>query len=209
MINLINDICVFDFETSGLSPVNERVIEMAAIRVINGITVSEFRTFVKFDGVLAPKITEITGITDADLAGGMDEKQAFIALRKIMGPRSLLVAHNAQFDLAFLHYTMFRIQGITFDNPFIDTLTISRDRTPFPHKLENMCDKYAIKLEGAHRALNDVEATLELLKALHNEKPVDEWVNRLAYVPKYGKPDWIPSYAELSPVVWRSQRTVS
>ncbi|MGO4369347.1 PolC-type DNA polymerase III [Paenibacillus sp. MCAF20] len=206
---MLDDICVFDFETSGLDHENDRVIEMAAIRFVDSKTVSEFRTFIKYEGVLAPKITEITGITEEDLAGGMDERTAFLCLRHIMGPSSLLVAHNAVFDLQFLHHAMQRIAGKTFSNPFIDTITISRDRTPFPHKLENMCDKYGIKLEGAHRALNDVEATLELLKALHEEKPVNEWVNKLSYVEKYGKPAWIPAYAELSPVVWRSHRTVS
>ncbi|OBZ08017.1 PolC-type DNA polymerase III [Bacillus sp. FJAT-26390] len=200
---MLNDLCVFDFETSGLDPAKERVIEMAAIRVINGIQVSEFRTFVKYDGKLAPKITELTGITDEHLVGGMEEKQAFMNLRRVMGPQSLLVAHNATFDLAFLHYAMFRIQEINFANKFLDTLSIARDRTPFPHKLENMCDKYEIKLEGAHRALNDVEATLALLQAMHAEKPVDEWINKLTYVEKYGKPVWVPAHAELSPVVWK------
>lgn len=204
---MLNDICVFDFETSGLDPVNDRVIEMAAIRVINGITVSEFRTFVKFDGKLVPKITELTGITDEHLINGMEEKQAFLNLRRVMGPQTLLVAHNATFDLAFLHYTMFRISEITFANPFIDTLTIARDRTPYPHTLTHMCEKYGVELNGAHRALADVEGTLNLLNAMHAEQPVDEWVNKLSYVEKYGKPAWVPDYAELSPVVWKKERT--
>jgi DNA polymerase-3 subunit epsilon len=201
--DVMDDLCVFDFETSGLDPAKERVVEMAAIRVIKGIQVSEFRTFVKYDGKLVPKITELTGITDDHLVNGMEEKQAFLNLRRVMGPKTLLVAHNATFDLAFLHYTMFRIQEITFANPFIDTLTIARDRTPFPHKLENMCEKYGIKLEGAHRALNDVEGTLALLQAMHAEKSVEEWINKLTYVEKYGKPAWVPAHADLSPVVWK------
>lgn len=202
-INVLDDLCVFDFETSGLDPTKERVVEMAAIRVIKGIQVSEFRTFVKYDGKLAPKITELTGITDEHLINGMEEKQAFLNLRRVMGPKTLLVAHNATFDLAFLHYTMFRIQEITFANPFIDTLTIARDRTKFPHTLTDMCGKYNIPLNGAHRALEDVEGTLALLQAMHAERPVDEWKNKLSYVAKFGKPEWVPSYAEISPVVWK------
>lgn len=205
---MLEDICVFDFETSGLDPVNDRVIEMAAIRVIKGITVSEFRTFVRYDGKLVPKITELTGITDEHLVGGMEEKHAFLNLRRVMGPNTLLVAHNATFDLAFLHYAMFRIQQITFGNPFIDTLTIARDRTPYPHTLTDMCGKYGIKLNGAHRALADVEGTLDLLNAMHAEQPVDKWVNKLGYVEKYGKPAWVPAYADLAPVVWKKERKV-
>ncbi|OMF35235.1 DNA polymerase III subunit epsilon [Paenibacillus sp. FSL H8-0548] len=200
---MLDDICCFDFETSGLSPVEDRVVEMAAIRVIKGIQVSEFRTFVKYDGKLVPKITELTGITDEHLVNGMDEKQAFLNLRRVMGPQTLLVAHNATFDLAFLHYAMFRISEITFANPFIDTLTIARDRTPYPHTLTDMCNKYNIDLNGAHRALADVEGTLALLQAMHAEQPVDNFVNKLSYVEKYGKPVWVPAHAELSPVVWR------
>lgn len=197
---MLNDICVFDFETSGLDPVKERVIEMAAIRVVKGITVSEFRTFVKYDGELVPKITELTGITDADLVGGMEEKTAFLCLRHIMGPSSVLVAHNAAFDLQFLHHAMFRIAGKTFANPFLDTLTIARDRTTYPHKLTHMCEKYGIKLEGAHRALNDVEGTLAVLQKMHVIHPVDEWLNKLGYLKKYGPPAWAPQHAELVPM---------
>ncbi|MGO4181840.1 PolC-type DNA polymerase III [Paenibacillus sp. TAF43_2] len=202
-INVLDDLCVFDFETSGLDPAKERVIEMAAIRVVKGVQVSEFRTFVKYDGKLVPKITELTGITDEHLVNGMEEKQAFLNLRRVMGPKTLLVAHNATFDLAFLHYAMFRISEITFGNPFIDTLTIARGRTTYPHTLTDMCNKYEIKLDGAHRALADVEGTLALLQAMHAERPLDEWINKLSYVEKYGKPDWVPAHAELSPVVWK------
>ncbi|MCA0754868.1 3'-5' exonuclease [Paenibacillus sp. N4] len=197
---MLNDICVFDFETSGLDPAKERVIEMAAIRVVNGQTVAGFSTFVQFEGDLAPKITELTGITPDMLVGGLPEKTAFLCLRHIMGPSSLLVAHNAAFDLQFLHHAMFRLAGKTFSNPFIDTLTIARDRTTYPHRLDNMCEKYGIKLEGAHRALNDVEGTLAVLQAMHAELPVDDWVNKLGYMKKYGPPAWAPAHADLIPM---------
>lgn len=200
-MTLLNDITCFDFETTGLDHVNDRVIEMAAIRVINGEIVSQFQTLVRFDGELTPKITEITGITADMLVGGMEEKQAFITLRKIMGPDSLLVAHNAAFDLQFLHHAMDRIAGKTFGNPFIDTMTISRERYTYRdkaegHKLEGMCARLGIKLEGAHRAFNDVIGCWELLKALHAEEPVDKWINMLGYLQKYGPEKWYPAHAE-------------
>ncbi|WP_281285192.1 3'-5' exonuclease, partial [Brevibacillus centrosporus] len=74
---MLNDITVFDFETTGLNPRNERVIEMAAIRVIKGQIVSGFHTLVKPGRQLSPKITEITGITDEMLTDAMDENIAF------------------------------------------------------------------------------------------------------------------------------------
>lgn len=194
---MLNDVTIFDFETTGLSGQNDRVIEMAAIRVINGEIVTEFDTLVRLDDRELPtKITEITGIRPEMLAGAMDETIAFKMLRLIMGD-SLLVAHNAAFDMQFLHWAMQRIGGKTFSNPFLDTLTISRARHTYPHKLENMCERYGITLDGAHRALNDVRATWELLTAMHLEDSVEPWINRLGYLSKYGPPPWAPEHAQL------------
>ncbi|WP_237100045.1 3'-5' exonuclease [Paenibacillus azoreducens] len=198
----MSDVTVFDFETTGVNPANDRIIEVAAIRCIDGQIVSQFQTLVKLDGELPTKITEITGITDADLAGGMDEDIAFKVLRNL-AKDSLLVAHNAAFDLAFLHYWMQRTGGRTFHNSFIDTCTISRDRHYYPHKLTNMTERYGIDLTGAHRALNDVIGCWELLKAMHTEDPVNKWVNKIGYLSKYGPPKWTPAYAELIPMTNR------
>jgi DNA polymerase-3 subunit epsilon len=66
-----------------------------------------------------------------------------------------------------------------------------------------MCKRYCIELNGAHRALNDVHGTHELLKALHAEKHVDEWVNQLGYLSKYPAPEWVPEYASAFPTLNR------
>lgn len=188
---------IFDFETTGLDPEKDRVIEMAAVRVCDGHIVSEFSTLVK-NGPVIPKITEITGITNEELEHGMPERTAFQILNRYLGD-SILVAHNAAFDLAFLHHSLMRNADRTFDNSFYDTLTISRDRHYYPHKLTDMCDRYGIKLEGAHRALNDVYGCWELLKKMHEEEPVDQWMNKLGYMSKYGAPKWTPEYAVIFP----------
>lgn len=195
---MLNDFTVFDFETSGLSAQNDRVIEMAAIRVRMGHVVAEFSAIIDHPDIveLPSKITEITGITTEMMRQGMDERIAFQILNHMIQDCTI-VAHNAAFDLGFLHHAYMRHAGRSFSNPFIDTLTISRDRHVYPHKLENMCERYGIQLEGAHRALNDVAATKDLLIALHREDPVDAYVNRLGYLRKYGPPAWAPDYAVL------------
>jgi DNA polymerase-3 subunit epsilon/DNA polymerase-3 subunit alpha (Gram-positive type) len=96
-----------------------------------------------------------------------------------------------------------RLSGKTYRNPFIDTCTISRDRHVYPHKLTDMCDRYDIALTGAHRALNDVMATWELLKAMDAEESVSGYINRLGYLEKYGPPSWSPDYATLVPTTNR------
>ncbi|MFD0588211.1 PolC-type DNA polymerase III [Paenibacillus sp. GCM10027627] len=189
---------IFDFETSGLDPKNDRVIEMAAIRVVNGVVASEFSTLVQYEGKLTPKITELTGITDEMTACGMDEDTAFRILNRMLGDH-ILVAHNAAFDLSFLHHSLMRIAGRSFKNDFIDTLTISRERHVYPHTLKDMCDRYAIPLIGGHRALNDVIACWELFRSLDDEQSAEPYLNTLGYMKKYGPPAWSPPHAKLKP----------
>jgi len=190
----LSKITVIDFETSGLDPVKDRVIEMAALRCEEGKIVSQFCTLVKFQGLLSPKITEMTGITDRELRRGFDEDAAFQILINMIGD-NLIVAHNAIFDLRFLHFSLMRLTGKTFRNPFLDTLTICRLRQPFPHTLQDMCKRYGIHIRNEHRALHDAMACWELLKKLNEEKSVAGEINKLGYTAKYGLPDWYPEYA--------------
>jgi DNA polymerase-3 subunit epsilon/DNA polymerase-3 subunit alpha (Gram-positive type) len=169
---------------------------MAAVRCFNREIVSEFSTLVKFDGELSSKITEITGIKKSDLKDAIDEKTAFQILNRFIG-NSIIVAHNAGFDMGFLHYSLMRLAGRSFENDFIDTLTIARARYQYPHTLTEMCCKLEIELNGAHRALNDVIGCFEVLKKMHLIEPVDEFVNKLGYKAKYGKPKWSPNKAVL------------
>lgn len=191
---------VIDFETSGLDPRKDRVIEMAAIRCIDGEIASEFSTLVQYDGKLSPKITELTGITDEMTASGMDEDTAFRILNRMIGQDHILIAHNASFDLSFLHHSLMRIAGRSFRNDFIDTLTISRQRHVYPHTLKDMSDRYGIKLEGGHRALNDVIACWELFCKMDSEQSTASELNKLGYLKKYGPPAWSPPNAVLEPI---------
>lgn len=197
-------ITVFDFETTGLSAASgDRVIEMAAIRCEKGIVVSQFNTLVRFNGELPVKITEITGIYPAELENAMDERAAFQILSYLMKD-SIIVAHNASFDMGFLHEAQTRLVFPHFGNQFVDTLTICRDRYTWRnkeegHKLEGMCKRLGIDLTGAHRAFNDVIGCWELLKHLHKGSPVDDYINQLGYNSRYGPPEWYPTYAYLVP----------
>ncbi|MBD2844525.1 3'-5' exonuclease [Paenibacillus sp. IB182496] len=198
----LDDITVLDFETSGLNPQRDRVIELCAIRCHDGEIVGHFSTLIQFKGTLAPKITELTGITSDMLVGGMDEETAFRMLNRMIGSNTI-VAHNAAFDLSFLHHTLLRLAGRSFTNDFIDTLTISRLRQPYPHTLKDMCARYGIALDQAHRADYDVLACWELLKRLNEEAPVDDLVNTLGYLAKHGPPKWYPAHAKARSVSLR------
>lgn len=193
---MINDLTIFDFETSGLNPETERVIEMAAIKIHKGIVVGEFNCFIRHDKPLDVKITELTGITDEDLKDGFTEDIAFRMLNQFMGS-NIIVAHNATFDLQFLHHSRMRLFEQSFTNDFIDTLTIARDRDFYPYKLVDLCKRYSIDMGTAHRALADVYGCYHLLQKLDKDSPVDEWINKLSYMNKYGPAKWYPANAEV------------
>ncbi|MCI3926287.1 3'-5' exonuclease [Paenibacillus sp. TRM 82003] len=196
---LLDNITVLDFETSGLRPDADRVIEISAIRCFRGEVVSSFTTLVHFTGPLPAKITELTGITSDQLAGGMDEGTAFRILNRMIGD-NLIVAHNALFDLSFLHHTLLRLAGRSFHNSFIDTLTVCRERHVYPHTLKDMCAKYDIPLDNAHRAEFDVLATFELLKRLNEEQSVESQINKLGFLKKFGPPKWAPAHAAVEAI---------
>jgi DNA polymerase-3 subunit epsilon len=193
---LLDHVTIIDFETSGLNPKHDRVIEIAAARCYKGEVASMFSTLLTFNGSLPRKITELTGITTDQLAGGMDEITAFKILNRMIGD-NVIVAHNAAFDLSFLHHTLTRLAGRSFKNDFIDTLTICRDRHTYPHTLKDMCDRYDVTLTNGHRAEYDVIACYELLKKLNAEKSVEEDVNKLGFLKKYGAPEWYPAHANV------------
>jgi DNA polymerase-3 subunit epsilon len=194
----LTDITVFDFETNGTNPHLNQVIEVAAIRYINLQPVSTFETLVHCPDPLPAKITELTGITTEMSQGAtMTERNALAALRVLAGD-STLVAHNAVFDLSFLHFGCQRLGSKSpLTNPFLCTMTVARSRYSYPHKLGDLCARLGIQSNGAHRALKDVQSCFELMVKMHSEQPVMSLMNTIGYLPKYGRPDWSPQYASL------------
>ena len=158
------NIVVLDFETTGFKPHSAEVTEVSAIK-INPKTfeiVDEYNTLVKISsGFIPSKVVELTGITyqmtqeqGAELSVVKDNLTTFLK-------DCIVVAHNAPFDFSFLsHY--FEIEP----EHFIDTLSVSRILEPREksHKLGDICKRHNIVLNNAHRAENDVLATIEVLK---------------------------------------------
>lgn len=195
---MFSNVIVFDVETTGLSCVRDRIVELAALKIKDGQIVDEFVKLVKIDRELPEFITNLTGITQSELdENGENEKEVFTAFRSFIEDDSLLVAHNAAFDLGFLHHGLLRNDLPAYRNSIIDTLTISRERFTYPHKLEDMCNRLGIELTNAHRALADVQATYELLMALRAHGDVTHYVNQIGYLTKYGEPEWAPGYVQL------------
>ncbi len=160
---LSSPIIVFDFETTGLSPRNNRVIEIGAVRIRGDVIEDEFSVLIN-PGILIPtRITEITGITTAMVRGEpkfVDVAQSFL---DFIGDAPI-AAHNASFDVSFLREELARC-GLSWKGPVLDTLTFARKAYPSlkSHRLGAVCRHVGISLKEAHRALHDARATAQML----------------------------------------------
>ncbi len=165
---------VFDTETTGLSAAEHELIEIAGVKMQNGKEIDHFSTLIQPRSTISPKITEITSITNEMVADApfveevLPQFQAFCQ-------GAILVAHNAEFDLSFLHVQTKKLGMPRFDQPVIDTLALAR--TLFPsdrnHRLKTLTQKWDITLINHHRALADAEATGKVLyKLLETASPL-------------------------------------
>ncbi|MBQ7278665.1 MAG: PolC-type DNA polymerase III [Clostridia bacterium] len=160
----------FDIETTGLKAESCDIIEIGAVRLVNGVVTERFDTFID-DGVVVPKkITELTGITRDMLRGAPTSRDALQQFRNFCG-NACLVAHNARFDIGFITHHGEKF-GIRFDLPYADTLTLSRyilhDDVP-NHKLDTLCHYYDIDMGSHHRADDDANSCALLLLKLMEE----------------------------------------
>ena len=151
---------VFDFETTGLD-VSDEVIELGAVKVVDGVISETFSTFVNPHIPIPEKITELTSITDNDVKNAPDMSDVIADFYKF-SENSVLVAHNAAFDKKFVDKYA-KLNGYLFANRTMDTVEMAR-KSVFckNYKLGTLCEHFGINLEGAHRAVNDCLATAKL-----------------------------------------------
>lgn len=191
-------VIVFDTETSGLDPNTDQIIELAAVRLRPGddgaATVdNQLDLFIRLpEGAHLPQeIIDLTHITDEMIASeGVDSQEAAERFCTLIGEgRTILAAHNAQFDLSFIRRLL---SGKNINKPdFLDTLTVYKDRRAYPHRLENAINEYKLteKVQNSHRAIDDVLALVEVMRAMSDERDdLKEYLNVFGYNPKYGPP---------------------
>lgn len=151
---------VFDVETTGLSAVYDTIIELAAVKMYKGNVIASFEEFINPGHPLSAFTTQLTGITDEMVRNSKPEKEVLKAFRSFC-EESVLVAHNASFDMGFLNNTYKRNGLPEAQNPVIDTLELSRFLHPQlkSHRLNTLAKRYGINLEQHHRAVFDSETT--------------------------------------------------
>ena len=148
---------VLDIETSGTFIMDDSIIEVAAIRCIEGEGEIEFARLIRIDGELPPDIAALTGITDDMLkAEGVECGQAMRELTEFMGNLPV-ICHNAVFDIGFIRQACMK-HGVAMPRSrVLDTIDISRrilKHLP-DRKLSTLASVLGIEQEGAHRALAD------------------------------------------------------
>jgi DNA polymerase-3 subunit epsilon len=162
-----------DIETNGLNHIRGRVVEVAAIRVENGQIVREFRSLVDPGMPLPQFITNLTGITQTDLAGA----PLFIAIADELHhilDGAIFVAHNVRFDYSFLKQEFKRV-GKSFQPRQLCTMRLSRTLYPDQrgHKLQNLITLHNLQVHARHRAYDDSHALWQFMQHLRASFPAE------------------------------------
>ena len=154
-----------DVETTGLDPSGgDRICEIAIIKTQNGDIVDKFETLINPGIAIPPRALSIHGITDSMVRRAPFFRQVSDDLLTFLKD-TVIVAHNAAFDLEFLEAELKNLKLALPDNSVIDTLGIARRYYSFPsNSLGNIAESIGIRTESEHRALSDALTTKGVLE---------------------------------------------
>ncbi len=178
---MLKSYVALDLETTGLDSRRDAIIEVGALRFQGDQVLETFSTYVNPERRIPPFITELTGITDDNVAGAPPIRQVVHDLQDFVG-RDIVVGHNISFDLDFL-----RPHGVLTDNYYIDTFELAGMLVPHAsrYSLNNLVKEVGLELpEQTHRALDDARMAHALYEALFQRalrlpRPVQEELVRL------------------------------
>lgn len=164
---------VFDIETTGLDTLNDRIIEIGALRIKDNKVVGEFDKLINPGIVIPFEVTNINGITNEMVANEDYPGVVLSQFNKFIEGVDFLIGHNAiRFDYPFLKSEFQRNFVKSADYLVKDTVRIARiklRRELRSYTLKNLTAYYGIINKEAHRALSDVYATYELYEKLNKE----------------------------------------
>ncbi|MCF7872163.1 3'-5' exonuclease [Candidatus Woesearchaeota archaeon] len=166
---MLKEYTVLDIETTGLSRYTHKITEIAAVHVVDGIVKKEFITLVNPETKIPRFITKLTGINDELVKDAPTIKEVMPKFLNFIKD-SIMVAHNASFDYSFLKHNVELHTKNFFENERLCTRKLATRIIPdLPSKkLSCICDYYNIKNEQEHRALADVNATLQIFQKFHD-----------------------------------------
>ncbi len=154
---------VFDTETTGLEARTNRIIELGGIRFDKKGILSRFNVLVQPGCSIPPEVSKINGITDDMLKGKPEMSQVMPDFLRFIGD-SVLIAHNAPFDISFVNEELFRLGHTALTNRVIDTRLLAKELFPGLPKyaLQDLARHFGINALEAHRAEDDSRVCMEL-----------------------------------------------
>lgn len=163
---MVKTYVAFDLETTGLNERKDYIIEIGALKVVDGKVQERFSQFVKPSESISPPITNLTGITNEMVAEARPTEEIIAAFIKFCGD-SVLIGHNIMFDYKFMKIYA-KQYGYRFEHSGIDTLKIARKvhKDMESKSLGALCEHYQIQNQAAHRAYYDALATAKLYHCL-------------------------------------------
>lgn len=161
---IIDNYIIFDFETTGLNPRTDRVIEIGALKVKNSVVIDSFSTLINPKKNITKKISELTGITSDMLIDAPFEETVFYDFLDFIGD-DMLVAYNVNFDINFLGETLKRIGVTSAKIDYFDAMGLSKLNFPNleNYKLCTVVKSLNPNFVQEHRALSDCYAVKEIL----------------------------------------------
>ena len=158
--------CVLDLETTGFSATTEKITEVGIMKLKDGEVIDEFSCFVNPEKHIPERVSEVTNITDDMVKDAETIDKVFPKILEFI-EGSVIVAHNAGFDVGFLKQNAKNL-GYEFDYTYLDTLSLAKDLFPEykKYKLGKIAENLGIKVEVAHRALDDVDTTVKVFKVM-------------------------------------------
>ncbi len=177
LLELPNDYCVLDIETTGLDATYDDAIEVAIVKVRNNTIIEEFQTYIKTNEQIPYFITELTGIRQEDVDDAPEADYVWDNVKEFIGS-DIIIAHNASFDINFTYDEMVENGVEPLENNYVDTLRLSR--LAFPefknHKLKTLVKELKINTGKLHRAMNDVYATFEIYKEIYDVFDLEQFL---------------------------------
>lgn len=160
--SLDDDYVVFDIETTGFSPLYNKIIEIGAVKVSKGEIVDKFSTFVNPEEPIPYRIEQLTSINDGMVIDAPAIDKILPEFLKFC-EGAVMVAHNADFDMSFIISEGKKL-GIERDYTIVDTVALARMLLPHisKYKLDNVAKALNVSLENHHRAVDDAGCTAEI-----------------------------------------------
>lgn len=164
------DYVVLDFETTGFSHMNDKILEIGALKIKNHKIIGTFETLINPQVSIPPFISSKINITNDMVHNKPNIDKVFGDLINFIGNNTLVI-HNASFDMRFLIQNGENL-GYIINNGAFDTIYSSKDilKKNFPYlekyNLEYLCRSFGIENKNTHRAMSDVLATYQIYELI-------------------------------------------